>query len=82
MASNCDICGSRLEPEEYGIACQHCLRPIEEWKQEVDALAEANKLLYEALQWIKTYMDNQPFDQLAEFLIDEKVTEALAKAKQ
>ncbi|RPJ39951.1 MAG: hypothetical protein EHM35_00930 [Planctomycetaceae bacterium] len=50
--SNCDLCGSRLEPEEYGVACQRCLRPIEEWQEEVKSLMEDYKLVYEALGMI------------------------------
>ena len=47
----------------------------------VDQLQREKAELVAALEWIDTYLANQPLDQQAKFLITEKVKEALAKAK-
>lgn len=40
MTAGCDVCGARLEPEEYGMACSRCLRPRDEWEQEIKELRQ------------------------------------------
>ena len=49
---DCYICGKKLQPGEAASACMGCLRPRDEREQEIKDLAEANKVLYEALEAI------------------------------
>jgi len=44
--------------------------------------ANCHEELVAALEWIDTYLANQPLDQQAKFLITKKVKEALAKVKE
>ena len=54
------------------------------WKQAHERERRANCFneLVAALEWIDTYLANQPLDQQAKFLITQKVREALAKGER
>lgn len=53
---------------------------VDNMTRRITQLEATNAVLLAALEWIETYVANQPYDALAEFLIVKKIQEAKGEA--